>query len=342
MLDVTAHAPNTRATQLLALPPRPLRVVIPGGAGHLGQIVARQLHAQGNAITMLARTTAVAPWRVAWWSGANLGDWTRELEDADVVINLAGRSVNCRYNAGNRREILESRVQTTELLGEAIRKLRRPPRLWINASTATIYRHSLDRNMDEATGELGGQEADAPDSWRFSIEVATCWEKSLFAANTPHTRKIALRSAMVMSAERGGTFDLLLRLVRFGLGGACGSGKQFISWIHEDDFVRALDYLITHEEFEGAINVASPNPLPNQDFMAILRKARGTWVGLPASKWMLEIGAFFLRSETELILKSRRVVPGRLLASGFEFRFPQWRCAAEDLVQSWRRQNDRK
>src|SRR5260370_14514302 len=298
MVDVTGHGPKTGGTQLLALPPRPLRVVIPGGAGHMGQIVARQLHAQGNAITVLARPTAVAPWRVAWWSGANLGDWTRELEDADVVINLAGRSVNCRYNAGNRREILESRVQTTELLGEAIRKLRRPPRLWINASTATIYRHSLDQNMDEATVELGGQEANAPDSWRSSIEVATCWTNSLCAANTPPTRKIALRSAMVMSDERGGTFDLLLRLVRFGLGGACGSGKQFISWIHEDDFVRALDYLITHEEFEGAINVASPNPVPNQAFMAILRKAWGVSAGLTASKWMLEIGAFFLRSET--------------------------------------------
>src|SRR5216683_1668809 len=341
MRDVTAHTPNIRTTQLLALPPRPLRVVIPGGAGHLGGIVARHLHAKGNAITVLARTTAVAPWRVAWWSGANLGDWTRELEDADVVINLAGRSVNCRYSAGNRREILESRVQTTELLGEAIRKLSRPPRLWINASTATIYRHSLDREMDEATGELGGQEPDAPDSWRFSLEVATRWEKAFFAATTPQTRKIALRSAMVMSAESGGTFDILLRLVRFGLGGACGSGTQFVSWIHEGDFVRALDYLVVHEEFEGPVNVASPNPLQNEDFMRILREVWGTRTGLAASKWMLEVGAFFLRTETELVLKSRRVVPGLLLASGFEFQFPEWHGAAEDLVQRWRRQKQR-
>jgi hypothetical protein len=261
------------------------------------------------------------------------------LEGADVVINLAGRSVNCRYNARNRREILESRVGTTQVLGEAISKLHRPPRLWVNASTATIYRHSLDREMDEATGELGGQEQDAPDTWRFSIDVATRWERSFFAANTPHTRKIALRSAMVMSAERGGTFDILLRLVRFGLGGTSGSGKQFVSWIHQSDFARALDCLMAHEEFEGPINVASPNPLPNEAFMRILRKAWGARVGLPASKWMLEVGAFFLRSETELILKSRRVVPGLLLASGFEFQFSKWRGAAEDLVQRWRRQN---
>jgi uncharacterized protein (TIGR01777 family) len=211
--------------------------------------------------------------------------------------------------------------------------------LWINASTATIYRHSLDREMDEATGELGGGELGVPDTWRFSIEVASRWEKAFFAANTPRTRKIALRCAMVMSAEQGGTFDFLLRLVRFGLGGTCASGKQFVSWIHEDDFVRALDYLVEHEELEGPVNVASPNPLPNEDFMRVLRRSWGTQVGLPGAKWMLEMGAFFLRTETELILKSRRVVPGLLLTSGFEFQFPEWRRAAADLLQRWRKQN---
>jgi uncharacterized protein (TIGR01777 family) len=314
-------------------------VVIPGGAGHLGRIVAGHLHAKGNAVTVLSRSGAVAPCRVVSWNGADPDDWTQELEGADVVINLAGRSVNCRYTAGNRREILESRIRTTELLGEAIRKLHQPPRLWINASTATIYRHSLDREMDDASGELGGHEPGAPDSWNFSIEVATRWERSFFAADTPHTRKIALRSAMVMSAERGGTFDILLRLVRLGLGGACGSGKQFVSWIHEDDFVRALDYLVEHEELEGPINVASSNLSPNEEFMRILRKAWGASAAIPASEWMLEAGAFFLRSETELILKSRRVVPGILRTSGFAFQFPEWRSAAEDLVRRWRRQS---
>ena len=340
MTDTTA---NTCETEALHLSPsrRPLRVIIPGGAGHLGRIVAGHLHAKGNAVTVLARSGVVAPWPVVSWNGTDLDDWAMELEDADVVINLAGRSVNCRYNAENRREILESRIRTTELLGEALSKLHRPPRLWINASTATIYRHSLDRAMDEATGELGGREPNVPDSWRFSIDVATRWEKTFFAANTPLTRKIALRSAMVMSAEPGGTFDILLRLVRFGLGGACGSGKQFVSWVHESDFVRAMDYLVAHEEFEGPVNVASPNPLPNEDFTRILRKAWGANVRLPASKWMLEVGAFFLRTETELILKSRRVVPGLLLASGFEFQSPEWRGAADDLVQRWRTQKSK-
>ena len=337
MTDTTALTSDIK-TEATATRRHPLRVVIPGGAGHLGRIIAGRLHARGDSVTVLSRGGAVAPWRVVSWDGVAADDWVRELEGADAVINLAGRSVNCRYGARNRQAILESRIHTTELVGEAIGALKQPPRLWINSSTATIYRHSLDRAMDEATGELGGGEPGVPDTWRFSIEVATRWEKSLFAAKAPQTRKIALRSAMVMSAERGGTFDLLLRLVRLGLGGAAGSGKQYISWVHEDDFVGAIEYLLEHEELEGPINVASPNPLPNEEFMGILRRIWGATVGLPASEWMLEAGAFFLRTETELILKSRRVGPGLLLTSGFEFRFPEWRAAADDLVRRWRGQ----
>src|SRR5258708_10960904 len=208
----------------------------------------------------------------------------------------------------------------------------------MNASTATIYRHSLDREMDEASGELGGGERDAPDTWRFSIEVARRWERAFFAAHTPRTRKVALRSAMVMSPEHGGTFDLLLRLVRFGLGGQAGFGNQYVSWIHEDDFVRALDYLIEHEEFEGPVNVASPNPVPNDEVMRTLRHVWGSRIGLTAADWMLEAGALLLRSETELILESRRAVTALLLKSGFEFQSPEWRFAAQNLVASWRGQ----
>src|SRR5712671_7694870 len=206
MTDTTAHTQDSR-TLLLSLPQRPLRVVIPGGAGHLGRILAGHLHSKGNSVTVLSRSGAVEPWPVVSWNGTDLDDWARELEGADVVINLAGRSVNCRYTAGNRREILESRVRPTELVGEAISRLHRPPRLWMNASTATIYRHSLDREMDEASGELRGNEPNAPSSWRFSINVATRWEETFFAASTPKTRKIALRSAMTMSPDHGGIFD---------------------------------------------------------------------------------------------------------------------------------------
>jgi uncharacterized protein (TIGR01777 family) len=208
----------------------------------------------------------------------------------------------------------------------------------MNASTATIYRHSLDRPMDEETGEIGGTEPGVPSTWRFSIDVATSWEEAFFAAVTPRTRKLALRSAVTMSPDRGGIFDTLLGLVRFGMGGAAGSGRQFVSWIHEADFCNAVEFLIEHEEMSGIVNLAAPNPLSNGEFMQALRKAWGAWIGLPASHWMLEIGAVFLRTETELILKSRRVVPGRLLHSGFQFRFPEWSAAAKDLVERWRRQ----
>jgi uncharacterized protein (TIGR01777 family) len=320
----------------------PLRIVIPGGSGHVGNILARHFHYKGDSVVVLSRTTFPAPWRMVAWDGVNLRDWVRELEKADVVINLCGRSVNCRYNKANRREILESRIQSTHVLGEALRKVAHPPRLWMNASTATIYRHSFDRPMDEFTGELGGNEPGAPSSWFFSIDVAKRWEETFFAASTPNTRKIALRSAMTMSPDHGGIFDVLLRLVRFGLGGASGSGKQFVSWIHATDFVRAIDYLIASENLEGRVNIAAPGPLPNQEFMSVLRKAWGRNAELPAAKWMLELGAVFLRTETELILKSRRVVPVRLLESGFQFRFPDWPSAAQNLVQRWRNETTSK
>jgi uncharacterized protein len=313
-----------------------LRIVLPGGNGQVGNILARHFHAQGHEVTVLARKSYSAPWRVVQWDGVKLGDWTRELERADAVINLAGRNVNCRYTAAHRREIMDSRVVSTRVLGEAIGQLSAPPRVWLNSSTATIYRHVFDRAMDEARGEIGGNEPDAPRSWRFSIQVATAWEEAFFAGATARTRKVALRSSVILSPDRGGIFDVLLRLVRFGLGGKSGSGRQFVSWIHDADFARVVNFLIAREEFTGIVNVASPNPVPNAEFMRELRRAWGAKIGLPATKWMLELGSIFLRTETELVLKSRRVVPGLLLASGFEFQFPDWSSAARDLVGRWR------
>jgi hypothetical protein len=271
------------------------------------------------------------------WDGENLGCWTSELENADVLINLAGRSVNCRYNDANRREIKESRVHTTQLLGQALASCAHAPRLWMNASTATIYRHSFDRAMDEETGEIGGNEAHAPSSWRFSIDVATSWEQVFFVASAAHTRKIAMRSAVVMSPDHGGIFDALLRLVRFGLGGTAGTGEQFVSWIHDYDFVSAVEFLIDREDMHGVVNLAAPNPLANRDFMRDLREAWGIRIGIPPANWMLKIGAVLLRTETELVQKSRRVIPGRLLKAGFQSQFSEWSVAARDLVARWRR-----
>lgn len=319
---------------------QPLKIVIPGGTGQIGNILARHFHSRGHQVAVLARSEKLVPWRVVRWDGATLGDWTAELERADVVVNLAGRSVNCRYTQANRKEIKESRVQSTRVLGQAISQMAHPPRLWMNASTATIYRHALDKGMDEDMGEIGGNEPDAPSTWRFSIDVATSWEEAFFSSNTLRTRKVALRSAMTMSPDRGGIFAELLRLVRCGLGGTAGSGKQFVSWIHEADFLRGIEYLMAHEEMRGPVNLAAPNPLPNREFMRALRDAWGTRIGLSATDAMLELGALLLRTETELILKSRRVVPGQLLQAGFQFRFPEWPAAAKDLVRGWRAQDE--
>ena len=285
---------------------------------------------------MLSRAPQKAPWLVVAWDANTPGPWTRELDGADVVVNLAGRSVNCRYTPANRRAIKESRVNSTRVVGEAIAGAARPPRVWLQMSTATIYAHRYDAPNDEATGILGGAEPGAPDTWRFSIDVATSWERALDAAATPRTRKVALRAAVVMSPDRGGVFDLLLRLVRFGLGGQAGHGRQYVSWIHDRDFVRAVYWLIEHDKVDGAVNLAAPHPLPNADFMRALREAWGMRLGLPASAWMLEVGTWLLRSETELVLKSRRVVPGRLVQQGFAFEFPIWAEAARDLCRRWR------
>jgi len=287
-------------------------------------------------VVILSRRPAAGPCPSVVWDGRTLGSWQDALDGADVVVNLAGYTVNCRYGAANRERILRSRVDSTRVVGEAIARCARPPRLWLQASTATLYAHRYDAPNDEATGILGGSECDVPDTWRFSIDVATAWERTVDEANTPNTRKVKLRSAMTLSPDPGGIFAVLLGLVRRGLGGTAAHGRQYISWVHEEDFVRALYWLIEREDVDGAVNIASPNPLPNAEFMRILREAWGTSIGLPATRWMLEIGALVLRTETELILKSRRVVPGLLLERGFTFQHPDWPEAARSLCARWR------
>lgn len=313
-----------------------MKIVIPGGSGQLGTVLARAFQGDGHDVVVLSRNPVAVPWRVVRWDAAKLDTWDAELDGADVVINLAGRSVNCRYNKSNRWLIKESRIASTRAVGQAIAMAKAPPPVWLQASTATIYAHRYDAPNDEATGVLGGQESGVPDTWRFSIDVARSWERALKKAEVPGTRKVAIRSAVTMSPDRGGIFDTLLGLVRCGLGGRAGDGRQYVSWVHEDDFVRAVYWLIERDGIHGPVNIAAPNPLPNDAFMRGLREAWGTRFGLPASRWMLEIGAFAMRTETELILKSRRVVPGILAREGFQFRFPDWPEAAEDLCCRWR------
>jgi len=313
-----------------------MKIVIPGGSGQVGRILARHFHGQGHSVTVLSRHPRTEPWRVVAWDGLTAGEWIAAVDGSDVCINLTGRSVNCRYTPANRTAIHDSRIRSTLLLNDVISSLDTPPHLWVNASTATIYRHALDRTMDEATGELGGSEPGAPDTWNFSIGVAKEWEMAFFSTPTPRTRKIAIRSAITFSPDRGGAFDVLSGLVRRGLGGRQGSGQQFVSWIHEADFVRAIDLLISREDLSGAVNVAAPNPLRNRDFMRALREAWGVRFGLAAPEWIVEMGAWAMQTESELVLKSRRVVPARLLEAGFQFLFPEWPAAARELVSRWR------
>jgi len=313
-----------------------VKIVIPGGTGQVGTILARAFHRDGHEAIVLGRSPTPAPWRVVRWDPERIAEWAHEIDGADVVINLAGRSVNCRYNTRNRGEILRSRIAATRTVGEAIARANRPPLTWLQASTATIYAHRHDASNDEDSGVLGGTEPDAPTPWRFSVEVAMAWERTLDEAVVPATRRVKLRAAVILSPDRGGIFDTMLALVRRGLGGTAGDGRQYISWIHEEDFVRAIYWLVDRRDISGPVNLASPNPLPNRDFMAALRRAWGTPVGLPATRWMLEVGALIMGTETELVLKSRRVVPGRLISQGFKFRFPDWPNAVQDLCTRWR------
>lgn len=310
-----------------------MKLVIPGGSGQVGTMLARHFHSQSDEVVILSRSRRQLPWKSVLWDAETPGGWTNELEDADVIINLAGRNVNCRYTERNRREILESRVNSVKAVGRGIQGCSTPPPLWLQASTATIYAHTFGAPNDEFTGTIGGNEPEAPDKWKFSVDVAQAWERTLDEMKVPDTRKIKMRSAMIMDPEPGGIFHTLLTLTRIGLGGRAGSGRQFISWIHYRDFIRAVEWMIDRPHLDGVINIASPNPIPHAEFMRHLRDAWGMPIGLPAAEWMLEIGAFFIRTETELILKSRRVVPGRLSQDGFEFRFPEWQQAAQDLCE---------
>ncbi|MGY1400743.1 TIGR01777 family oxidoreductase [Streptomyces sp. SS10] len=308
-----------------------MKIVLPGGTGQVGTILDRALSAAGHEVVVLTRRPR-RPQDVAW-DGATPGPWTEAVDGADVVVNLAGRSVSCRYTPENLRAMMDSRVGSARAVGEAIAAARRPPKVWLQMSTATIYAHRFDAANDETTGVIGGTESGVPDYWAYSVEIAKNWERAQEEAATPGTRKVALRAAMVMSPDRGGVFDMLSWLARLGLGGPVAGGGQYVSWIHDEDFVRAVEFLIAREDVEGAVNLAAPCPLPQREFTRVLRRAWGVPVGLPASRWMAEVGAFVLRSDTELLLKSRRVVPGRLGDAGFAYVWTGWEGAAGDLVR---------
>ena len=311
--------------------PRPLRIIIPGGTGRLGVLLARHFHEQGHAVSAITRFPRPRDWEAVHWDAESPGHWMSSLEDADVVINLAGRSLHCRHTKANQRAILQSRVRTTELVGRGIRECVRPPRLWINASTVDVYPEAEQREVDENFKPAGLTQP------MFLEQMARAWEAATQAHSTPQTRKVQIRMAAVMSADAGGTFDHLLRLVRWGFGGDMGSGEQHVAWIHDFDFLRAIEFLISRDDVAGAVNITAPHPVPNHQFMCNLRRAWCTsYFGMPAPEWLVETVSFVARTEPEFVLKSRRVIPGKLIDAGFDFDFPEWRGACENLMERWR------
>ncbi|MGY2005027.1 TIGR01777 family oxidoreductase [Blastococcus sp. SYSU DS1024] len=324
-----------------------MKIVIPGGTGQVGGVLRRALAERGDEVVVLSRRPEQLEdgVRHVLWDGRTLGPWAQELDGADAVVNLAGRTVSCRYTDANLRQMMSSRVDSTRVVGEAIGRAGRPPRVWLQMSTATIYADARSRPgdlpHDEATGVIGGEEPDVPLYWEYSVRIARRWEETQAAADTPGTRRVALRTAMVMTPDRGGVFDYLSWMTRVGLGGPVAGGRQYVSWIHGEDFVRAVQLLLDREDVDGPVNIAAPDPVPQREFMRSLRRAWGARVGLPATRSMAEVGAVVLRTDTELLLKSRRVVPGRLLEAGFRFAHPRWEEAAADLVAEARRRRRR-
>ena len=306
-----------------------MRIVIPGGTGQLGRILVRELGARGHEVVVIGRSVADPALQ---WDGRSDGPWMDAIDGADAVINLAGRSVNCRYHWANLNEMMQSRVDSTLAVGRAIARAEDPPAVWLQASTASIYADTRGPAWDE-DGELGGHEAGVPDYWAYSVSIGRAWELALASCETPRTRKIAMRTGFTMSPDEGGVFDWIHWLVDVGLGGRFGDGSQYVSWITGRDLASAMLFLISHDEIEGPVNLTAPNPLPNAEFMAILRDRVDPAVAIPVTSWMARMGAVLLKTDVELMQKSRRVVPQKLLDAGFEFADVHWADAAVRLVR---------
>ena len=297
-----------------------MKVVLAGGSGFIGRFLERRFLEDGHSVKVFTRNPKME--HDVYWDGETHGAWTAYLEGCDVLINMAGKSVDCRYTESNKQKIYNSRLKSTAVLHEAVTECEVPPKVWFNSSTATIYRHAQDRPMDEETGVLGSG---------FSVDVATKWEQTFFNAECRSTRRVALRTAIVLGKE-GGALRPLSNLVQYGLGGKQGDGKQMFSWIHEEDVYRAIQHIINTKEIAGPINLCAPNPVANTKMMQLLRAQLNVPFGLATPAWLLKIGAIFIRTETELVLKSRWVIPTRLQKSHYDFRFGKLEDALQDLL----------
>jgi uncharacterized protein (TIGR01777 family) len=312
------------------------KIILAGGSGFIGQEMIKYFGKDNSIIVLSRRLKNTANNRNHYhslsaedlkntkyikWDAKNPGDWEAQLDEADIIINLAGKSVNCRYNEKNKNEIFDSRTNATKAIGNALKKISSAPALWVNASSATIYRHALDRPQDEYNGEFHND---------FSVQVCQLWEKTFYEQPTPSTRKVALRMAITLGP--GGVLIPYFNLLKFGLGGKQGSGKQMYSWIHAEDTCRMIEWIYENNHLEGTFNCSSPNAVTNKEFMKHLRKVTGNRLGLPAFTWMLKAGAIIIGTETELVLKSRWVLPSRILGSGFQFKFPNLKEALENII----------
>ena len=305
------------------------KLIIAAGTGFLGNVLIQHFKNKFEEIIILTRGKSEIKNQIKYvnWNAKSFSGWENELENTDVLINLAGKSVDCRYTEKNKAEILASRIDSTKILNEAILKCKNPSKHFINSSTATIYRHSEDKEMDEYSGEIGND---------FSMNVAKSWEKTFYEMETPKTLKTAIRTSIVLGKD-GGAFVPLKKLTQLGLGGKNGNGKQFISWIHEKDFARAIEFII-EQKLSGSINVVSPKPIQNEEFMKKLQKVIGIPFGLPISKSMLELGTKIIKTETELVLKSRNVIPKRLAENGFKFEFGDLVTTFKSLLEKNQKQ----
>jgi uncharacterized protein (TIGR01777 family) len=299
------------------------KLIIAAGTGFLGQVLVHHFKDKFEEIVILTRGKSKITDTVKYvnWDAKTFSGWESELENATVLINLTGKSVDCRYTQKNKKEILLSRIESTKVLNQAVLKCKNPPKHWLNSSTSTIYRFSLDKEMDEINGEIGND---------FSMNIAQSWEKAFFKTETPDTLKTALRTSIVLGKD-GGAFIPLKTLVKFGFGGKQGKGNQFISWIHEADFARAIDFII-EKKMTGVVNVVSPKPIANRNFMSLLRKAVGVPFGISMSEPILEFSSLLIRTETELVLKSRNVIPKRLQENGFKFEFDTLEKTFKNLI----------
>lgn len=300
------------------------KLIIAAGTGFLGQVLMNHFKNKFDEIVILTRgkSKIIDGIKYVNWNAKTFSGWENELENATVLINLAGKSVDCRYTKENKKQILWSRIQSTRILNKAVLNCTSPPKHWLNSSTATIYRFSLDKQMDEVNGEIGND---------FSINVALSWEKAFFKTETPNTLKTALRTSIVLG-KNGGALIPLKTLAKTGFGGKQGKGNQFVSWIHEEDFANAIEFII-QKEMTGVINVVSPEPIRNADFMLKLRKAVGFPFGFPLNTFLLKTGSFIIRTQSELVLKSRNVIPKRLLENGFNFKFDNIDNAFHNLLR---------